>query len=234
MTDQAINADASARGHSTGAEPLSKPVESGAYKGLVAALAVAIVSAALGYLITLVDEHRKHAIQVTNTQVEKLYGPLYALSVANQRAWAEMNTRFRPGKNHYFDDKDIPTAEQVEIWRRWMKAVFMPINVKMEAAIIDNSQLLEGNKIYRVFEDLIAHIESYKATLAKWKDTDDLQNLKKRMSAENNAVIPYPERVDACIKDRLQAVLDKRDTLERHWMNFLYTEPARKFSEDCR
>src|SRR5947209_4406176 len=238
MSDHAILLEPSKRENSKPAESSrGEGSATGIYKSLVVAIIVAIVSAVLGYIINLIDEHRKHAIQLTNTQIEKLYGPLYALSVANQRSWEKMNKRFGEGKTHYFDDKDlhIPTADQVEVWRRWMKAVFMPINRKMESAIIENSQLLEGNKIYPVFQDLIAHIESYKATLAKWKDSDDLENVHKRTSAENNAIIPYPESVDDCIQARLSAVLDKRDWLERHWIAFLYQEPAKHpFPANCQ
>ena len=70
-----------------------------------------------------------------------------------------------------------------------MKTVFMPLNLKMEAAIVDNAQLLDGNRIYPCFVELISHVESYKATLASWKDSDDLNQTKHRTAKANNAVI---------------------------------------------
>jgi hypothetical protein len=204
-----------------------------AYKAIATAIFLAVASAIIGYAVSFIDEHRKNQIQIVNTQIEKLYGPLYAFSVANQRAWRELHDKYRSGKTYFFDDQDKPSAELVEVWRRWMKTVFMPMNLKMESAIIENAQLLDGNRIYPSFVDLIAHVESYKATVAKWKDTDDLHDDRYRMAGENTAVIEYPIRLDACIEARLQSVLDRRDRLERSWTGLFITEPAQHFQSDC-
>jgi hypothetical protein len=122
-----------------------------AYEGIATAIFVAVATAVIGYAVSFIDEHRKNQIQRVNTQIEKLYGPLYAYSIANKRAWTELHKKYRSGKTYFFNDQDKPSAEQVEVWRRWMKTVFMPINLKMESAIIENAQLLDGNRVYSLF-----------------------------------------------------------------------------------
>ncbi|MDA9391035.1 hypothetical protein WN73_10125 [Bradyrhizobium sp. CCBAU 45394] len=198
--------------------------ESGSvYSGVAASIFLAIASAAIGYTVSFVDEHRKTQIQNVNLQIEKLYGPLYAYSVASRQAWEDLHNTYRKGKVYYFNDNDMPNAELVEVWRRWMKSVFMPINVKMESSIVENSQLLDGNRIYPSFVELISHVESYKATVASWKDTDDLAQPQFRTAKANTAVIVYPLDIDRCIEMRLQATLRRRAQLQESWLGFLST-----------
>jgi hypothetical protein len=196
---------------------------------------IAIATAAVGYIVTLMDDHRKRQIEFADRQIEKLYGPLLSLSVANQRAWSELHYNFRNKKTYYFDDNDKPTPQQVEIWRRWMKTVFLPLDIKMETAIIDNAQLIDGGHIYTVFQDLIAHVESYKATIAKWKEIDEKENPHFRDTAENTAVIQYPVTLAGCIQQRFELVKIKRDALENSWVPYLRNPPNDYFlPADCR
>lgn len=202
------------------------------YKGIATSIVLAVVSAAIGYTVSFVDEHRKAQIHKVNTQIEKLYGPLYAYSVASRRAWEDLRSTSGRG-TYYFDDQDMPSAELVEVWRRWMKTVFMPINIKMESAIVDNAQLLDGRRVYPCFVDLISHVESYKATIASWKDTDDLAQTKNRTVRANNAVIVYPIDLDNCIEMRLQAALERRNELERSWLGILISGSKQHFADSC-
>jgi hypothetical protein len=203
------------------------------YKAIESAIFLGIVSAIIGYAVSLIDEHRKNQVKIVDMQIEKLYGPLYALSVANRQAWEKLHQKYRQGKTYYFNDEDKPSTEQVEIWRRWVKTIFLPINIKMENAIIENAQLLEGGRIYPSFVKLIMHIESYKATVAKWKETDDLQDPRLRTAEENTAVIEYPTKLDICIQDRLDVVLTRREDLRESWIGLFVSEPTHKFSPDC-
>jgi hypothetical protein len=115
-----------------------------------------------------------------------------------------------------------------------MKTVFMPLNLKMEAAVVENAQLLDGNQIYPCFVDLVSHVESYKATLASWKDTDDLAQTKYRTAKANVAVIEYPQDLDSCIDNRLQASLKRRKEMERSWTGLFLTEPETSVPEICQ
>jgi hypothetical protein len=204
-----------------------------AYRVVATSIIVAIASAIIGYTVSFIDGHRKAQIQKVDTQIEKLYGPLYAYAVASRRAWDDLHGEYRPEKPYYFDDEDMPSAQLVEVWRRWMKAVFMPMNVKMESAIIDNAQLLDGNKIYPCFLDLISHVESYKATIASWKDTDDLAQSKYRTTKANAALIAFPPGFKPCVEMRLQAALKRRNELERSWLGLFTTASDLQFAGSC-
>jgi len=205
---------------------------SSAYTGLVVSIILAIATAAIGYIVNFVDDHRKAKILKANTQVEKLYGPLYAYSVASRRAWDDLHT-LAGRSTYYFDDRDMPNAEQVELWRRWMKEVLMPINKKMESTVVDNAQLLDGDTIYPLFVDLISHVESYKATIANWKDTDDLALAKNRTRKANTAVIVYPIGLNECIESRLPATLKRRNELESSWSGFFVSESGQPLADGC-
>ncbi|ANW00115.1 hypothetical protein LMTR13_07860 [Bradyrhizobium icense] len=196
---------------------------------------MAIATAAIGYTVNFVDTHRKAQIEKVDRQIEKLYGPLYAYSTASHRAWYDLR-RVTDRGTYFFDseDKHMPSAELVEVWRRWMRTVFMPLNLKIEAAIVDNAQLLDGNRIYPCFVDLVSHVESYKATLASWKDTDDLTDSKRRTKAANTAVIEYPRDLESCIENRLQASLKRRKELERSWTGLFQGEPESSVPEPCK
>jgi hypothetical protein len=212
----------------------ARPGESGSsYKGIAASIIVAIATAAIGYAVSFVDQHLKAEIQKVNTQIEKLYGPLSAYSVASRRAWDDLHGKYRSGKPLYFDDQDMPSAELVEVWRRWMKAVFMPMNLKMESVIIENAQLLDGNRIYPCLVDLISHVESYKATIANWKDTDEMADAKYRTAGANTALIVFPADVHSCIEARLKAALERRNELERSWLGYFTREPNQHFDARC-
>lgn len=195
-----------------------------AYKAIATSIVVAIATAAIGYTVSFVDSHRKAQIGKVDKQIERLYGPLYAYSVASGRAWSDLRKESGRG-TYFFNDDDMPSAHLVEVWRRWMKTVFMPLNLKMEKAIVDNAQLLDGNEIYPCFVELISHVESYKATVAGWKDADDLNLAEHRKSKANNAVIEYPVGLDLCIEDRLQASLKRRNEMDRSWTGFFLAAP---------
>jgi hypothetical protein len=200
-------------------------------KTIVTSVAIAIVSAAIGYMVSLIEDHRKTKIQEVNLQIEKVYGPLYACSVASKRAFEDL-MKARSGKSYFFSQNDPPSAELVELWRRWMKSVLMPMNIKMESAIIDNSQLLDGARIYPSFVELISHVESYKATIASWKETDDLTQAKFQRGEANAAIINFPVQVNDCIKMRLDAAIKRRNELQASWFGF-FGGSSDNFPPDC-
>lgn len=208
--------------------------ESGkAYAAVVTSIIAAIATAMIGYIVSFVDSHRKAKIEKLDKQIERLYGPLYAYSVASSRAWSDIR-QITGRATYFFNDDNMPSAEQVEAWRRWMKTVFMPLNVKMEAAIVDNAQLMDGNRIYPCFEELISHVESYKATVAGWKDWDDLSQPKHRTAKANNAIIVYPVGLDLCIRDRLEATLKRRNEVDSSVFGFSFAEEEPSVPKSCQ
>jgi hypothetical protein len=188
--------------------------------GFLIGFFVAIGSAIFGYFINLADDRRQREIAFSDQQVEKLYGPLFALSKATMEAkdvlFADRNRK--TGSKDYFDPRIPPTAEDVEKWRLWMKTILQPMNVMMEEAIIKNAQLIEGGNVYTPFAELILHVESYKATMAKWKDTDAKENPHFREATENTAVIAFPQKFDECVENAFTAMRAKRERLKNSWI----------------
>jgi len=113
---------------------------------IVSGVLVAVIPAMLAYVVSFVDGRRREELTYVNSQIAKLYGPLYALTHANDVAWEQFVSADWPvGKGRYFfDPMRPPTIEQVDKWRLWMTTVFQPLNVEMETRIINNSQLILG------------------------------------------------------------------------------------------
>lgn len=192
-------------------------------RAIAIAIFLAVVTAALtavgGYFVGIADDRRKREIAFSEQQIEKLYGPLYALSQATFQAkkYLFASRIHKAASTDYFDPNDPPSEQEVERWRLWIKTILQPMNVMMEEAIIKNAQLIEGGKrgeIYEPFAELILHVESYKATIAKWKDTDAKANPHFRKGTENVAVIPFPAKFDQCVKEGFIAMRAKAERLK--------------------
>jgi hypothetical protein len=180
----------------------------------------ALATAVAGYFGNIADDRRQREIAFAEQQIEKLYGPLFALSRATSTVSKNLfaSRKHKPDTKDYFDPNDPPSEQEVEKWRLWIKTILQPMNVMMEEAIIKNAQLIEGGekgKIYEPFEDLILHVESYKVTIAKWKDTDAKANPDFRKGTENVAVIPFPTKFDQCVEEAFIAMRAKTERLKR-------------------
>lgn len=194
---------------------------------------VAIVTAAVGYLVGIADDHRKKDIDFVDRQIERLYGPLYALSNATHVAKERLFASRQSCSPDYFDPGCPPNAQDVERWRRWLSKVLQPMNILMEKAIIENAQLIEGGEIYPAFAELILHVESYKATIARWKDTDENENPHFIEATENTAVVPFPKKFDQCIDQAFKAMRAKRERLNDSWIVLSATSADRSFVHHC-
>jgi hypothetical protein len=53
---------------------------------IVSGVLVAVIPAMLVYVVSFVDGRRREELTHVNSQIEKLYGPLYALTHANDVA----------------------------------------------------------------------------------------------------------------------------------------------------
>lgn len=186
------------------------------FSGIMVGSLLAIVTAIIGYFGGVADDRRKREIAFAEQQIEKLYGPLFALSKATLQAKKDLfaHRKHKTDSEDYFDPNDPPSEEDVEKWRLWIKTILQPMNVMMEDAIIKNAQLIEGGDIYKSFGDLILHVESYKATIATWKDTDAKANPHFRVGTENTAVIPFPKEFDLCVEKAFNAMREKRENLK--------------------
>jgi hypothetical protein len=196
-------------------------------------IVLAIVTAILTFAFSQWQDQRKRNLDFVDLQIEKLYGPLFAFSNATRRAKDDLIAKRRPPEiKDYFDPKNPPTKEDVQVFLLWMRIVFQPMNLEMEKAITRNAQLIQGGHIYPVFEEFIMHVEGYKATMAKWKDSDE-DNPHFQDGPVNKSTIDFPPGFDPCVKQRYEAMLARRDHLRNFWVSVLpYKDPS--FSLDCQ
>jgi hypothetical protein len=133
---------------------------------------IAVIPATLGYVFSSFDSLRRERLEFTNNQIEKLYGPLYALTQASDVAWKQFKRSNWPGnqntRRYFFDVRRPPTMEETAQWRHWMETVFQPLNLRSENIIVDNSQLIVGNQLPKAFQLLIAQTEAYKSVINSW------------------------------------------------------------------
>jgi hypothetical protein len=150
-------------------------------------LLVTVLLAFAGYLATYFNGHRlarrKDRLDRVSRQLSDFYGPLLALSRAGARSWDEFMESYRPDANYFWDEDDPPTEEQAELYRIWMRSVFMPLNVRMFDVVTNKADLLDESEVPECLLQLCAHVASYQAILKRWENED---------FSEHAAVINFP------------------------------------------
>jgi hypothetical protein len=138
------------------------------------------------YLNNLRLARRKDRLDRVSKQLSDFYGPLLALSRAADRSWVGFMDRYRPNATYFWDDPNYPTTKQhEELFRLWMRHVFMPINLRMVDVVTNKADLLDEPYVPEFFLQLCAHVASYQAILQRW-DNKDFE--------ENAPEIPFPGR----------------------------------------
>src|SRR5262245_5412078 len=195
---------------------------------VISGVLVAVIPAMLAYIVTFIDGRRREELTYVDTQIEKLYGPLYALTQANDAAWDEFASNYWPvdKRRHFFDPTRPPTIEQVDRWRLWMTTVFQPLNLEMEKRIINNSQLILGRQMPTAFKDLIAHTEASKAVITAWKESDR-QDQRAYTSRFNNTVtgVNYPTNISECVQRVYDGLKERQEHLKRSMLSTLRPAP---------
>jgi hypothetical protein len=85
-----------------------------------------------------------------------------------------------------------------------MAEIFMPINLRMEKAIIENAHLIEGAEIPQEFLAFLAHIEVYKAVIKKWERGD---------FSEHTAYENFPEQFRPIVAKTYKALKKRQAEL---------------------
>jgi hypothetical protein len=194
---------------------------------IVVGVLIAVIPAVLGYAVSFANNVKASQLALVNRQLEKLYGPLYAVTQANDATWTQFSLTHWPNhRRYYFDPAAPPTIEQVKTWRIWIRNVFQPMNLQMEHAIVGNSQLGLGNDMPRVFQKLIAQTEAYKAIIATWKDSDDTRPDFASPNANTVAGLNYPTGIIGCVSDSFKALKDRQEFLQGAFMRVLWLSPV--------
>jgi hypothetical protein len=141
-------------------------------------IAVSILIATAGWFVAYTSK-RKHDSRIAqldrvNKQLRELYGPLYIGLKAANRTWDAFWENHRPshGEDYYFGPAVEVTDEEKKVWRNWIENVFEPMNAKAEEILTSNIDLLESDDIPDAFIDALAHVASYRAVLAQWKESN--------------------------------------------------------------
>lgn len=150
---------------------------------------VTLIVATGGWLFTYFharQQSRQDArLQLVNDKLRLLYGPLYSRLLAGNEAWSAFSKTKWPkhGQAGYFTDGYPLSDDELATWRHWMTHVFHPMNKKLEAIIVDHLDLVEEDKLPKVFIDVLAHIHVYDAVLKAW-ESDDF--------SEHTSIINFP------------------------------------------
>jgi hypothetical protein len=159
---------------------------------VVASLAVTLVVALAGYLTTYFNglrlDQRKDRLDRVNRQLSELYGPLLALVSASSRSWEAFRGHYQTATWRFFDPETPPTKEDLQMWRQWMRHVFMPLNERMMELVITKADLLETPTMPDCLLRLAAHVAAYRAFIAQWDEGD---------FSQYEALIEFPSDVRA-------------------------------------
>src|SRR5207244_3283355 len=140
------------------------------------------------------------ALKYVSDQLQFLYGPLFALNTAGDRAVGEL--RRRKGSRFFFEPGGRYSESDIREYRLWMTEVFMPINLKIERTITENAHLIEGSTMPESFGDMLAHIASYKATIKTWPDNPPSGEIDYDDAVlQNTALLPYPPNFPGAIDE---------------------------------
>lgn len=163
----------------------------------VIAIVISVALAVAGYVFTYFHQRGVRRVQArlerVNAQLKNLYGPLFVLTKANDAVWQKFKEECWPshGAEGYFGEDMEVTEREKETWRIWTTAVFQPLNERIERAILDNGDLLEGGALEEKLQDLLSHIASYRATFERWERGD---------FSHHTALLVYPSGLLAMVE----------------------------------
>lgn len=155
------------------------------------AVAVTIVLALAGYIVTYLNTlrlaQRQERLARVNHQLGDFYGPLFAITEANSRTFAAFRERHaRAGNQSPFSDATPPTEEELSEWRLWMRTVFLPNIQGMRDLVINHADLLREPEMPQLLLQLCAHVSGYEITVARWEKGNYDHHL---------SVTPYPDEI---------------------------------------
>jgi hypothetical protein len=201
-----------------------------------AGIATALAGATIGLVVNFVEQRRANELQFVSSQIERLYGPLFALREASGLTFVHWHKFYWPDREKYFDPNYQIKPKDIELRRRWMKEVFQPINVRMEEVLVNNSHLLIGQRMPPMFLQFISHTEAYKAVMAKWELNSSSTDPEYLSEAANVSIVAYPPRLtdpdnpdrldfSSCIKQQYDALRHLQDALRRNIWTVLWATP---------
>ena len=139
-------------------------------------LTVTITLALLGFFAKYLNDlrltQRKERLEHVENQLRDLYGPLFAISKASEKAYESFRSFYRHGIPYWdapeSDPSRVTTPEEVAAFHLWAKEVFMPLNRQLVQTIVNHSDLLEESEIPECLLELLAHVSAYEGLIKEW------------------------------------------------------------------
>jgi hypothetical protein len=163
----------------------------------IVTLSVTVFLAGAGFVATYLNNlrlaRRKDRLDRVSKQLSDFYGPLLAISRAADRSWVGFMEKYRPNAEFFFDDPTFPTTKQhEELFRLWMRHVFMPLNLRMVDVVTNKADLLDEPYVPEFLLELCAHVASYQAILQQW-DSEDFSENAPEVGFPGEEIIQYAE-----------------------------------------
>jgi hypothetical protein len=157
-------------------------------------LGITVLLALAGYAATYLNglrlSQRKDQLDRVERQLRDLYGPLYALTECSGKSWHAFREQVDRPFGPFWSATEPPSEKERAAWCLWMQFVLMPLNLRIEAAIVEHADLLQGKEMPECLLQLLAHIASYKAVLKSWELGDFSRYF---------AILDYPVEANAYI-----------------------------------
>jgi hypothetical protein len=173
-----------------------------------ATILAAIMAAVLTYRNSVRLNQKRNRLARVNLQLEQLYGPLFALSLAIDSAWKAMMKKHRPSAQTSLVGGQAPTEDH-QVWVDWITNVFMPLNRQMVEVIVHNAHLLssEGDTMPQCLLDLCAHVAGYEVVLKNWESGDFSQLLSLSLHP-TDALLDYSVRTFRALRKEQAELLE--------------------------
>ncbi|HEU5471806.1 MAG TPA: hypothetical protein VFV67_14240 [Actinophytocola sp.] len=165
----------------------------------VSSVLVAVLAGLFAYLNSRAASVRQDRLARVNAQLEELYGPLFALSQASNAVWRTFRERHRFGM--VFVPAAELTEEQRQVWVRWIRDVFLPMNRRAYEVIVTKAHLLEGEEMPRCLLDFCAHVAGYEPVVRGWED-GDIAEIGSIVDHPGSTYLDYVRETFATLKKR--------------------------------
>jgi hypothetical protein len=99
-----------------------------------------------------------------------VYGPLAFLLVEGRRTWQDLLDAL--GKESVFLQGEPLPKYELELWMFWIDHDFFPRNEQMKQLLMENTHLIEGDRLPDSYLKFLDHYNSWKIKHLRWKEAD--------------------------------------------------------------
>jgi hypothetical protein len=156
----------------------------------IIALIVTIALTFTGYIITYVNNlrlsRRTEQLELINTQINELYGPMFIITQTGTTLFNALRTKALISGRIFVDEDAPKSKEDVSEWQIWVENVFAPRNEELAKIIIGKAHLIREKEVPECLKKFIVHHAGYKSLIKKWEKGD---------YSEAISIITYPTEI---------------------------------------